>query len=617
MKPTVPVNGESLRGLVVRACHANHLPNSFGLLRHFGVNNRQHVTVSENADLIASELAYALGTTTEEIEIRRYVRSARQRRAFFGLELHCSRIETGTRRFSPTALAGQRIHLASWELKDLPFCTVGWDMLQDRCPCSRADGVVQRWERTWADVGHCDDCGDPLSRLEPIYVPAGLRDALSFYAGLADPLEDVRRLAIARLPAALSSTHRGRVFDFVTLVARLIDPPARTLPPELHVDRLEALHDAAAAVLDWPYGFARLRRSDAIGSAHWQRAAREYMALSSPRASQPIIQPSTERDARRGMPSIRAAATKRDSIVRARRDKEERVSGLCGLSKAARIARVKSTKLLEAWNDGRVTKHYRQYGERMIPAFERREMAALTGLHGARVEARALGVRLGISQFGVEQLAALGLLPAYGSGLAGMGPFFEEKDVDGFLESFNNHRRAVVDDPTERLEDTVTLRDAMRSVTGRPKPWGPVFASLLKGDMRFALDEGSTPLVDRLHVARADVARIPTHTFSRPAYPDRVFANTMGKVDALDCLNLGWQRGEALASLEHIGSKRKRFKVEDVEELARRCTTTPEVASLLGLPCSSAHSSLLAAGITSHGRYLWDRREAARLADRE
>lgn len=49
--------GESLRGLIARACHDNFLPNSWGLLKVTGLLNRNVVNVSESLDIDAKKLA--------------------------------------------------------------------------------------------------------------------------------------------------------------------------------------------------------------------------------------------------------------------------------------------------------------------------------------------------------------------------------------------------------------------------------------------------------------------------------------------------------------------------------------------------------------------------------
>jgi hypothetical protein len=121
--PVEPVHGESLRGLVYRACSVNGLPNAWGLVQYAGVLNRNRMLLAESADVDVRLLAYSIGVHEAEVQARRYPDIGGGHRSFFGLDLHASAIETRKRRFSPAAFkAGSRIHQAVWELRDLPFC---------------------------------------------------------------------------------------------------------------------------------------------------------------------------------------------------------------------------------------------------------------------------------------------------------------------------------------------------------------------------------------------------------------------------------------------------------------------------------------------------------------
>ena len=99
-KPVVPMEGESLRSLVARACKLNHLPNSWGLLQYVGLPNRSRVRVAEDSNIDPAELAHAIGVDDKEVRTRRYEALGRGHGSFFGLDVNYAAIETRIRRFS-------------------------------------------------------------------------------------------------------------------------------------------------------------------------------------------------------------------------------------------------------------------------------------------------------------------------------------------------------------------------------------------------------------------------------------------------------------------------------------------------------------------------------------
>ena len=111
-KPVIPQPGESLRGLVARACFDNFLPNSWGLLKPLGLRNRNLVNISELDDISTNCLATALGVDADEVARRRYPFLGEGCRSFFGIEVSRLRIATRVRRFAPATLVSKPWHLA-------------------------------------------------------------------------------------------------------------------------------------------------------------------------------------------------------------------------------------------------------------------------------------------------------------------------------------------------------------------------------------------------------------------------------------------------------------------------------------------------------------------------
>lgn len=64
-RPANAVPGASLRGIVFDACYDNRIPNTFGMLRHLGMPNRNRVLVSESVHLDAAGLATPCASTRQ------------------------------------------------------------------------------------------------------------------------------------------------------------------------------------------------------------------------------------------------------------------------------------------------------------------------------------------------------------------------------------------------------------------------------------------------------------------------------------------------------------------------------------------------------------------------
>jgi hypothetical protein len=216
-KATTPIEGESARGLVCRALGDHGVPLSFNVLRRIGMQHRNVVTISEDADIDVEELARIIRVDADEIEERRYRPLGRKRYSFFGLELPSRAIEKRVRRFSPGSLSTSPHCRAIWELRDLPFCPESWELLLDRCVC----GVKQGWIRL-NGVHRCDDCGRLLSKMPTHSVAQNLREALSIASGLASPLLKDQEAARARLPLSLRGVDRARLFECVLRLRRAL-----------------------------------------------------------------------------------------------------------------------------------------------------------------------------------------------------------------------------------------------------------------------------------------------------------------------------------------------------------------------------------------------------------
>ncbi|KQN26052.1 hypothetical protein ASE86_07775 [Sphingomonas sp. Leaf33] len=585
-KQTPPMPGESLRGLVARACKRNDIPNSWGVLQHLGLLHRNSVIVSEHPGIDPAELAYALGVAEHEVVLRRYEPTVPGRVSFQGLELNVGRIEKRIRRFSPSALAdpAQRFHRAVWELKDIPFCFVGWDMLQDRCFCE-GDGIVQGWTRTLNGIEECDKCGDPLHRLEPFAVPPEIRPALSILQAIVDPHAEQRSSKPSDLPPALRDADRTQLYRLIIRLARALDADAEEQPIEEPARRLNGLHLACEALGRWPSGWESLQWHDAT-TRHAISELRQQWRTLAPSAfivgaGDPAVQRQASTNKRKTMP----AATDAPTVV--------------GIRPAYELARLSPEVMLAVWENALVTQHVRTHGDRNLPAFDIAELDAFASAWHDRVEPDALSYRLGIPYYGLEQIVAIGTIVADGPALPGTGHHFRSATINDFLTRISENAGADLSDP-------VPLKRIMESIGGRAKPWGPLVDMLHRAAVGYQLSDGIC-LVDSIRIDRCDADRVRSLAFERDDHTDLCFRSSMVQRDALEILNVGVGGKRLLAKLEYQGTNPRTYATVDVEKRAAAIMSIPELAARLGINWSSAHKRARLSGAKQIIPGGWDR----------
>ncbi|HEX7820259.1 MAG TPA: hypothetical protein VF463_06530 [Sphingobium sp.] len=274
-RAAAPVPGESLRGLVADTCAINRMPNSWGLLQHVGMLHRNRVDIAESLHLDVDCLAAAIRVDRDEVVSRRYPADGPTHRTFNGIKMLKTKIDCRFRRFSPAAIAsGNLYHPATHELRDLPFSTIGWDILQDKCPCTEK-GVRQGWTRV-NGTAWCDSCGGRLGRISPVMVPDQLHASLQLIAKLVDPDPVVQRFAMDMLPRPIQSIDRTLLYDNMMLIARGVDA-GRGMPPQS--DEVARLALACESLIQWPDGIKSMVASDAAPAGVWHRALRNYAVL--------------------------------------------------------------------------------------------------------------------------------------------------------------------------------------------------------------------------------------------------------------------------------------------------------------------------------------------------
>ncbi len=559
-KSVTPVPGESLRGLVARSCRVNYLPNSFGMLQHLGLVHRNRVIVSEDPNIDPAELAWAMQVAETEVLARRYDPLGRGRVSFYGLEINAQRIEISRRLFSPTVFGmaddnRPPFHRAVWELRDIPFCLEGWDMLQDTCYCKR-QGVLQGWSRTGTKVEECDACGDPLAGLEPFPVPERMRPALAILKALILPIAQERSDSLEKLPDPLRQVDRGKLYRVLVRLADEIDPNASDNPVDDPERRLGALHSACHALRQWPAGLSDVQLAPGATphARTWIQTAWNNLARV-PRSS-----------------VRREKLPQNDADVR---------DAPVGIRRATEVARLSPEVLNAAWEHRLVTRHERRHGKRTLPAFDPIELVGFGQVWRERREPDSLAYDLGLPRYGLEDIAAHNGIVADGLAIPGTGPHFTPTAVQSFLQAVEDAARPIV--------DTIPLTTAMRLVGGRLKPWGAAFMRLISGDLPFELMDGKV-LVDRIRIERSRAHEVST--LELHASNPRNSTAMMVQNDALEVLNASFDMKHLLSGLPSKGRNPRYYRRVDVERLAATVATIPEIAARLWLDPATAYQEL-------------------------
>lgn len=562
----IPCPGESLRSIVARTCTANYLPNSWSLLKSLGLPNRNRVRVAEISEIDPEQLAFALCLPDSAVRNRRYEQIGISR-DFFGLIVPRDEIVSQTRRFAPAFFRNERpqnrhrTHQALWELASLPFCLESWDMLQDRCCCTMK-GTVQRWTVTRSEVDACDACGRPLKNIQSLQVPEEMRPALSILYPIVHPVAGARDAYLHLLPQQLRRVDRGRLYRMILLLADAINPAAQTRDWRHSKERLQALHLACQSLAKWPGELLSVPIAPSCSDTTRVRVRNEWYHLALAHGSH------TEHVFNRP-PADGPCSVFTTSDAQPRQ--------LVGRRNAMRFVRMSYKFLSEIWHAGLVSKHLLGHGNSEVIAFDPDELIAFNLRWQSRIKLESVGYAFGISQFGVEQLVAMELLQADAPAVPGADLAFTPDNKDDFLKRLWNMRLLSVPDP-------VPLESVLFGIGGRPKPWGPIFRCLLGGQIEFCVNPTVTdendllPLPANILIPSSSAPQIQRLHFDGDKHPSMSFSQTVIQRDVFEWLNGTCKIKGLLKHLKTTGKMPLRYQFKDVDRLARKVATIPEVA---------------------------------------
>ena len=275
-----------------------------------------------------------------------------------------------------------------------------------------------------------------------------------------------------------------------------------------------------------------------------------------------------------------------------------------GLRPASEIAHLDPDTLLAAQREGLLSQAKRLHGEKLLPGFYRHEVMELGARWNARIEASKIAFDLGISLYGVEQMAALGILPANAPKLAHEGPHFTKEDIAEFKLRIDQGSVPITGKKS-------TLRCILWRINDRPKPWGPIIEALLHGEIPYEIDGGSIRSMGEILIGMEHAAKIQRLTFERVGSPHAVFSSTMAQGDVCECLNLRKSDGGHLQFMPHSGEQPKRYIRDDVEAFRAKMIGSYEVARDMGIDVRKIEKILKGHGATPVAWKFYRRAEIA------
>ena len=623
-KPIVPFAGESLRSLVARSCFENDIPNSFGLLKPLGLLVRNRVRVSEGDDVRSDELAHAMKMPESEVASRRYEALGLGYVDFFGVQVNRMRINNGTRRFAPAALATNPHHRALWELRDLPFCLESWDMLRDTCPCSfEGTPTVQRWTRTQSDVSECDSCGEQLSQLAKQLVPDEYRSDLSLLTELLSPTLNKHRKLSKFLPAAIASTDRGRIYDCLRLLCDIAKGGRIDGLEDEFADKILRWHAACRALRNWPNAVPGTWIDDDVGHSPYAYRLELYHDLASEPSTTMIefkkrtgsLRPLIKRklatnSAKAKAPKLAAEKVqKAEQRRKARQERERRkaeAKRFVGIRPAYEAAKLDPATLLQARDEGLLTKHQRRHGPRLVPAFDINEVAVFGAAWNARIPVSKVSFDFRISHHGIEQLVALNAIQATGLRFEDENPKFMRQDITSFLKQ-------LISKKTNSPGPWSTLKEAMHQIDDRPKPWGPVMAEIVAGKLTYRLPDGFVSDLSTVEILTSDIPAITQLHFDRSKHTAVNFKLSMIQRDVCELFNLSETRSKDVGFLPSSGEAPKRYECSLAEGARSELISHNELARRFGFTRQRIRSRLKEVGVAPVAEKFYDREKALRL----
>lgn len=606
-RPLAPICNESLDGYIARAAAHNLIDNALSLTSLAGVVYGHKPLLSTHAWNGLPAVARCLRVDVDELRHRSHPLEdpTRDLRRFFGTAVEGRHLEILTRRFAPAALDISAHHRAVWRLRPFPYCTQTWQYLTDRCP--RCSGI-QRWYRT-NGIERCDYCVEDLRRAPTAFVPADERAAASAAAGLADPDPRRRMEVLSHLPADIRALGEAGALEMLIRLLPLVDQ-SMPLPTgrkrrlwRAAPDRITtAIAHAWPLLTAWPSAVVELMSDKIAAAPNRYSDGNHNMSVCFLKGASYRSNPMVEEAIRQLRALVDLHGPNREEL-------QERTLSLKAIAKRFGIGTQPLTKIRRK---GGLPAEFTLEAGRAVARFDAAEVQCLQAALKTRVSFQSAAWQLGISYHGVEQLTAMGLLPAlahpyylirYG------GPQTTATGLAELLASLQES--AALREPDGLLR----LRRAVHMIGGRPKPWGPIFRALLEGAIPCKITTGQERLSHRVLIHPSSLAYLETLVFEAAPVPGTAFEPCMTRHDAGETLNL--QPKEYTHLLRSYGAgwnaSDRIVPMDEVQRFATGLISTSEVALRLGTNSRSAYHRLRKLGMSPVIPSAWDRGTAEKL----
>ncbi|WP_338609818.1 hypothetical protein V6617_06425 [Pelagibacterium nitratireducens] len=604
---------EHLPGAVARAAEANGRQHCFELLQMVDVKSHHPGSkVTELDDNEAERLAVLMRTRAPSVLQSRHLVDDLGNCGFFGTTIRNRHREAQIRRVSPRAMAMKPYVRAMWQLKPFSFDPQTKEALISACPvCHRGLGFSRTqgicfcdWCSSPDDLGFAQptvdlrDFPQPIVELEDI-------EALDFVTGLVDPDPDVRSSFSPQLDNDLSGLSRGEVFELAMAITGIIEQDPRravTSPakPKTRQDYArvftpERVAEAGRILLNWPKGFdglcekARATAPDRAGFYGIKSELGQVYALTVDRT---LSEPA--RALVRGAVERNMELT--SSAVQVRRAEHRGRSDLITIQEAAErhgLDRRVFTKLLRF---PEVTR-YRSSGTSKGPVLlVSEEIASLVALREDLESSSSVGLRLGIPNGSVSQLAAAGLIEKV------TGP------VLATVTGKHQYRRSSVDKligdiearivPRDKGEFHIRLTKAMYRLPAGEKPWVPVVQAILDDRLKvFAVKGRLEATLIRLAAPSFEAITRVLDCGYRPPIP---IEPTVTRAEAADLLGITVATTIAMVNegiIPSHGSGVCTIYRRDVLAVAEAYITTAEISRMMGVGYRWVRTRLATLGV--------------------
>jgi len=614
----IPHEDESLLSVVARAGAANGRDRLVQVCSLAGTAI-PYATYLPFATFERTALASLLGIGVGEIERRLYrlcsdPQRVMQAGVLHGVEVRRKHLSTQVRRVSPASLRNTLHHRAMWDLKPIPCCLSGQDLLMHRCP---GCGHAITWKSTALHLcGHAE-CRADLRDANTDAVDADMLRSVRVIADLYSHDDAERMDARNRLPADFRSLPASDLMDLAIFFGVCAGDPAgstvaarrSSLASGNYSDWTTAdLAAGADLIADWPRSFARLADLvlEAAGKRPGRFGLRKFFGplvevvdpnrfadgtvraaertLSDVIANRPgvVLRPDENKRFRPGHTGITLSAAAEEHGI--------------GIEHLARMVRRPGFILAGSGGKG------------MPVVLDAAKVEAAVASYRDMIEPEVVRTRYGLDAVTVERLVSAGQL------IRADGP---ERDLR--LKQVDYLRRSSVEALVGRLEAKsremaecgTTLAMALLPANGRPEARAEVLLAILDGRLTLLRVERSRKRFGyRLIVDRSEVHALVLGGTGRRQ-------ETVTLQLAAELLGLNWEVTRELCQrtgipLVRVGSS-NRLAMRDVTRLKSTYVSGGEVAHRIGTIARHLHRYLRPLGIEpalvlrTRGQRLYDR----------